>query len=85
LILNCRNFNCKFNTKGKCCLESITLQDDGSPMISKLICIEAEEMSKEAKLLDSETAWGTPEEDMPQQEHKNYFDQFNEKVEDDIC
>ena len=85
MILNCRNFRCKFNTKGKCRLENITLQDDGSPIIDKVICIEAEEMDEEAKPIDSETTWGTPEEDMPQLEHKNHFGQFNEKVEDDIC
>ena len=44
MLVNCRNFTCKFNTKGKCRLESITLQDDGSPLIKKVICIEAEPM-----------------------------------------
>lgn len=53
--LNCRNFKCDFNDKGKCRLERITLQDDGSPIISQVICIEAvrtsyEEMNNDYQL-----------------------------------
>lgn len=68
--VNCRNFKCKFNAKGECCLESITLQDDESSIINKVICIEAEpgDVScngtdlprRGAKPLDHETVWGTP-------------------------
>ena len=73
--LNCRNFKCKFNEKGKCRLERITLQDDGSPIIDKVICIEAEQKDEdEAKPIDPETAWGVPEKNLPKQEPKDYFD-----------
>ncbi len=65
-ILNCRNFRCKFNDKGGCRLESITLQDVGSPIISNVICIEAETIDKDDKPLDLETVWGIPKEDMPE-------------------
>jgi len=64
-ILNCRVFICKFNDKGKCRLERITLQDDGSPITGKVICIKAESKDNDAKPLDIETIWGIPEADLP--------------------
>ena len=41
--INCRVFGCKFNEAGKCKLDSITLQDDGSPIVGRMICVDAEE------------------------------------------
>lgn len=40
--VNCRVFKCKFNESGKCRLDSITLQDDGSPILAQMICVDAE-------------------------------------------
>ena len=87
--LNCRNFKCEFNDKGKCRLEKITLQDDGSPIISQVICIEAaqqrttndeQQTAKDAKPVELETAWGIPKEDLPEQEPKNHFAQKDEEL-----
>ena len=69
-ILNCRNFRCRFNDKGGCRLESITLQDVGSLIISNVICIEAEPKDNDVEPIDLETAWGISEEDLPEQEQK---------------
>lgn len=88
MILNCRNFDCKFNNKGKCRLEIINLQDDGSSIINKIICIEAEEKNENladlpihvTKTIDSETTWGIPKEDLPEQEPKDYFAPKDEQV-----
>lgn len=38
----CRNFACANNREGKCSLAKITLQDDGTPIIDRVICVEAE-------------------------------------------
>ena len=80
-ILNCRCFLCKFNDKGKCRLETITLQDIESIIIGKVICVEAEPREGNcnesdlqicgAKPIDLGTAWGMPEEDMSEQEPKS--------------
>ena len=64
-ILNCRVFRCGVNDSGECRLESITLQDVGSLIISNVICIEAEPKDKDDKPIDLEIAWGIPKEDMP--------------------
>lgn len=49
------------------------------------ISIEKAPAEPGEKPIDHETVWGIPKEDMPQQEDKNHFGQFNEEVEDDIC
>ena len=41
-LLNCRNFECANNDKGKCKLEKVTLTTMGGP-IDCVICVEAEE------------------------------------------
>lgn len=59
-ILNCRVFRCKFNDKGKCRLETISLLDIGSPIIGRIICIEAEPKDKDAETFEleiDETDW----------------------------
>ena len=40
--LNCRNFVCVNNEKGKCILEKITLTPIGN-LIRQVICVESEE------------------------------------------
>lgn len=71
-ILNCRVFLCKFNDKGECRLEKITLQDVGSSVIGRVICIEAEAKDNSIKPVDLETVWGIPEKDLPGPERKNH-------------
>lgn len=72
--VNCRNFSCNFNNEGECRLEKITLQDDGSPIINNVICIEAEPRCNDTKpmicfeTIDHETVWGIPKEDLPEPE-----------------
>lgn len=43
VIVNCKNFSCKFNEKGDCKLSHISLASDGSLIPSKLICEDFEE------------------------------------------
>lgn len=62
-ILNCRVFRCKFNEKGNCRLEKITLQDVGSLIIGNVVCIEAEPKEDDARL-NSENTWGESSENM---------------------
>lgn len=40
--VNCRVFKCKFNDSGECRLDSITLADNGSPILAQMICVDAE-------------------------------------------
>jgi len=48
VIVNCRNFRCRYNEKGDCKLERITLQSEGTPIVNKLVYVEAEEKEDEA-------------------------------------
>lgn len=43
VIVNCKNIKCNFNNKGDCKLSHISLASDGSLIVSKLICEDAEE------------------------------------------
>lgn len=51
--LNCKKFQCNFNNKGQCKLSSITLSDDGSPFVDRLICVDAEPKPEKDKLLEA--------------------------------
>jgi hypothetical protein len=42
IIVLCKNHECSHNNKGDCKLDHISLADDGSLIISKLICEDAE-------------------------------------------
>lgn len=42
ILINCRNFACANNKSGDCLLAKVTLQNDGTNIVSKVICIEAE-------------------------------------------
>ena len=42
VVVNCKNIKCKFNEKGDCKLGHISLASDGSLIVSKLICEDAE-------------------------------------------
>ncbi len=42
-VIKCRQFRCVRNKKGKCQCETVTLQPDSIPLVSKLICVEAQE------------------------------------------
>ena len=42
ILLNCRNFKCKYNDKGNCKLEEIVLTPTGN-LIDRVICIQAED------------------------------------------
>lgn len=43
VILNCKNFTCNRNNKGDCKLSHVSLASDGSAIVSRLICEDAEE------------------------------------------
>ncbi len=42
IVVNCRNFACLNNKSGECLLAKISLQSDGTSLVSKVVCIEAE-------------------------------------------
>ena len=56
VILNCKDFKCRFNAKGDCenkhkkgdCkLSHVSLASDGSPIVGRLICEDAEPILEE--------------------------------------
>lgn len=47
IIVNCKNFKCKYNNKGDCKLDHISLAIDGGLIVSKLICEDAEPVNEE--------------------------------------
>ena len=49
VILNCKNFKCRYNNKGDCKLSHISLDSDGSLILSKLICEDAEPIPETAE------------------------------------
>ncbi len=42
VIVLCKNHGCNLNEKGDCKLDHISLASEGSPIVSKLICEDAE-------------------------------------------
>ena len=49
--LNCREFRCRLNRQGICASSKVTLESEGSLIVGKLICEEAEDKTKKEEVL----------------------------------
>lgn len=47
IIVNCKNAKCKYNNKGDCKLSHVSLASADTPIVSKLICEDAEDKENE--------------------------------------
>ena len=49
VILNCKNFPCKFNNSGDCKLSHVSFARDGGLIVNRLICEDAEPKEEDGK------------------------------------